>query len=235
MKNILTILLLLLVSCAQQGPVRLFPASLSYGENVEPLFWPEQFEFNIYREWNWMQVIGYGLKTSKKSSVEGLLQSVENDEFVHCKGERLFMDSASGVSFECLDTLYSELSSSTQYTLPEYIFEYYTKRKFALHIEGSYARYFYSGDSLLIENGNDYSHHRVYNTSIGVFNAAGVYEEKFNTDKDSVYEFILSLNEPVVTIRFKSDERMLSGKKPFDISEKNLPLESKKFKALKQR
>lgn len=87
----------------------------------------------------------------------------------------------------------------------------------------------------MIKNGNVYRHRRVYNASVGGFNAAGVYEEKFNTDKDAIYEFFLPLNEPVVTITFESDEKMLQGKEPFEIDMDKLPHESKMFKSLNKR
>lgn len=232
MKKILTAYLLLLVSCAQQGPVRLFPIPMTHGEKVESLYWPERFEFNIYREWNLFQVIGYGLKTSKQSSVEGLLQSVENDNFTDCDGERLFMDDSHGVSFECLEILRNDLEYSPENAFSANLFRRYTKRNFVVRIEESAAHYFYSGDSLFIENGDVLGHRRVENISVGGFNPAGGYEEKFNTEKETVFEFYLPLNKPVVTLVIKSDEKKLKNKKSIEMDLKKLPVESEKFKNL---
>ena len=204
-KKFFMLISLLFVACAA------FNANRFDNPNLRASVWTQEY----YREWGILKVTGSSLWNEGHSmSQNEIVNLIKEDKFCarfvlnvsETYAERIFLNDSGEISFECLSNSYN-LFEDEMYGMFGSLDN--TKQKIPDYERDDFqVRLFYKGDSLDLN----------------------LPQQK----KDSIYELFFSLDAPVYTIAVRMNPNNLKGYKPLKLDPSILPLESPKYKALRE-
>jgi len=195
----------------------------------QKIVYAQKIKVDVFWEWGLFRVVGHNLYV-KKGFENNIDKVIANEKF--CGGDnsanpiigsRLYLNN-NQLAVECL----YELSGNDKFVYREW------RSLFSNILEKQTAFVVYDGRSRIIHNGNSLDVIKDNNNEYHNLIQKEYWQKEFFYEESPVYELSFKYDDPVYSFSFITDSKKYKGYSLLKIDSSLLPLESPKYKALKQ-